>query len=94
MSAIDRGKTLGWRDLAQPSLAAFVLFNVNTGAFLKNLCLLCHSDFHPQCQSYRSTSQMWNRKLSSFKEGQNAEQNKMKQKAKEKYLEEQAHTLP
>lgn len=29
---------------------------------------------------------MWNRKLSNFKEGQNAEQNKMKQKAK------QAHT--
>lgn len=36
---------------------------------------------------------MWNRKLSNFKEGQNAEQNKTKQKAKEKYLEEQAHTL-
>lgn len=36
---------------------------------------------------------MRNRKLSNFKEGQNAEQNKTKQKAKEKYLEEEAHTL-
>lgn len=35
---------------------------------------------------------MWNRKLSSFKEGQNTEWNKMKQKAKENYLKEQAHT--
>lgn len=35
---------------------------------------------------------MWNRKLSDFEEGQTAEWNKMKQKAKEKYLKEQTHT--
>lgn len=35
---------------------------------------------------------MWNKKLSSFKGGQNTEWNKMKQKAKENYLKEQAHT--